>query len=470
MTRVQVRGIYATALTAQFLEADIEVVCASSAIQARFDTEFARASPDARVLPTAADQGVELSGEPPALDTIQDAIDGGIDTLSWSGGAPRGAVFDGHVIDTLGRGAVVALGDDEGYLPFESADTRMGDTVRVQVSEPAPPWSDDRPRLDTSIETTGTLATLVRGAESAVVGTPPGADGEELAGLTELLSTPIPDGWGVRWEQPAVEASMDALDDALEGARHQASALDDAVEPSSSSEPFDGPAKSVCEPESTAWLWFGRASRFALDDSRRSVTPTMAGHHRVKAGGGAASDAVDFVEGVSGSVEDFPTGTVLKQFGPEEGDRIEIQHGKPDGRCFSLGRAEITDCAPADGTLTLRRELSGGGTYDGLGVPKADGDVAVTTVREGRWWYPTVYRSASGERKGTYINVSTPLEIFRNAVRYVDLHVDVLKHTDGTVEVVDTEELRQAVEAGSLSAELADKARDVAEQIASGIR
>ena len=47
-------------------------------------------------------------------------------------------------------------------------------------------------------------------------------------------------------------------------------------------------------------------------------------------------------------------------------------------------------------------------------------------------------------------------------MRYVDLHVDVVKHADGTVERVDDDELDAAVEAGHVPEKLAEKARAVA--------
>jgi Ribonuclease G/E len=151
---------------------------------------------------------------------------------------------------------------------------------------------------------------------------------------------------------------------------------------------------------------------------------------------------------------------------------VRIDHGKPDGRAFTLGRAAVTD-VDSDGSVTLRREMSPGGTYDALGVDREAGDVAVTTVKEGRWWYPTVYKTADGERKGTYVNVCTPVEAFPDAVRYVDLHVDVVKHADGTVERVDDDELDAAVAAGidaavaagNVPEPLAEQARTVAASI-----
>jgi Ribonuclease G/E len=199
----------------------------------------------------------------------------------------------------------------------------------------------------------------------------------------------------------------------------------------------------------------------------------MGGHHRVKAATESASAAVDFVEAVcpeaGGNEEtDFPFDAVTRQFGPMEGDSVRIDHGKPDGRAFSLGTGEVTRRDP-DGTVVVEREMSGRGTYDALGIEQRAGDVAVTKLTEGKWWYPTVYRGAEGEKRGTYVNVCTPVEVFPRAVRYVDLHVDVVKHADGTVERVDDDELDAAVAAGHVPEALAEKARSVAGAVANAL-
>ena len=95
--------------------------------------------------------------------------------------------------------------------------------------------------------------------------------------------------------------------------------------------------------------------------------------------------------------------------------------------------------------------------------------VAVTKFTEGKWWYPTVYRGADGEKRGTYVNVCTPVEVFPDAVRYVDLHVDVVAHADGAVERVDDDELDEAVAAGQVPSELAERAREVAGAVANAL-
>lgn len=459
---IRVRGIYATALT-DLLRDDFAVVQASAPIRDRFNDPFPARPADAAIETTDDRQGVGVVGDREAVAGVTDHLhDVSRDTFTWLAVAPRGAVFQGVVTDTLGGGAVVDLGDGEGFLPYDHTEDYVdeGDIRSVQVAAPEPPWSDDRPLLDTDLCVEGGLVTLTRRATS---------ENGEIARLAELLPVDPPTGWSPDWAPAADEADLDALADALAQVGERAEELMAAIGDTDADET---PVR-LYEGEVIEWVWFGREARFALDGCRRDVTPTMPGHHRVKAAHPGASAAVDLVEAVcpdSGGEDagyddlGFPFEAVASQFGPQEGDRVALAHGKPDGRLLVLGRAEVTD-READGTVTLRREMHPGGTYDALGVERREGDVAVTKVREGRWWYPTVYRGADGQRRGTYVNVCTSVEVFPDSVRYVDLHVDVVKHADGTVERVDDDELDAAVESGHLREELASKARAVASTI-----
>jgi len=519
---VRIRGIYTTALTELLADEGIDVVQASPPIRERFDAALPPAPADATVATTDDRQGIGVVGRRAAVAAVVDAARSvGRDALAWRDPVSRDAVYAGEVTETLGSGAVVELGtgdgmgdetgdgtEDEttdgdgdglpvatrersGFLPYSKTDEHIeeGDRLRVQVREVAPPWGDDRPLLDTTIRVQRPLATLVRsGGGASGGGASGGGTGSRSGGpatggpeLADLLPTDPPEGWRVDWGRAADDADLDALGAALEMGRDRALDLEDGV--ADAADPAERAPDREWAGDATAWVWFGRESRFGLDERRRAVTATMAGHHRTKAATERASAAVDFVEavcpgasrgadgsGADGSGADasgadgFPFDAVTRQFGPMAGDRVRIDHGKPDGRAFSLGTGEVTRRDP-DGTVVVEREMSGRGTYDALGVEQQAGDVAVTKLTEGKWWYPTVYRGDDGEKRGTYVNVCTPVEVFPAAVRYVDLHVDVVKHPDGTVERVDDDELDAAVAAGYLPEALAEKARSVASAV-----
>jgi len=470
MTRVRVRGIYATALTAACLDADWTVVQASEPIRARFDAAFPTERADVVAATTPDRQGVELSGAADGVAAVRErCVAVGRDALDWDERVPADAVFDGRVTGTTGGGAIVDLGEGrEAYLPFDAADgyVEEGDDLRVQVRDPAPPWADGRATVGTTIRTptTGAVASLERG-DALVAATPDGTAEHELVQTTELLNVGVPDEWAVRWHRTAADAPLDTLGDELADAVERADVLDAALADAGD---VDAP-REVYQPTETAWVWFGRDARFGLDDLRGGVVATMPGHHRTKAATAAASTAVDFAEAVGVDADGFPFEAVSSAFGPRAGDSLAIAHGKPSGRLVTLGSGTVTECDPEQGTLTLEREMTGGGTYDALGTEREAGDVAVTRLKEGREWYATGYKGADGANKGTYVNVSTPVELFPDAVRYVDLHVDVVKYPSGEVEIVDEDELEESVAEGHVPRALADRALAVAEQLESGL-
>ena len=492
MARARVRGIYATALTARLLDDGHEVVDASPPIRRRFEAEFGTEPPDVRIETSADRQGVGASGDPDALDAVRGLLTGaGRDALAWPDPTPPGTVLDGEVTETLGGGAVVDLrvGDDggatgapaaatEGYLPYGEVDARVetGDAVRVQVRGSAAPWTDRRPELAGRLRVGGDLVALEPGSGTRVDVRDDEA-ARELAGMLDLLDLDPPAGWRAVWRPPAVDADTEALTTGLDAAVEAAEGLRAATGADGEGGADDGTEDGLgvldergrlrdaplAAPNAGVWVWFGRESRGGLDDARRTATATMPGHHRVKAGSSDASAGVDLAEALCDPAADaeFPFAVVADAFGPREGDALRIDHGKPDGRLITLGEATVTG-VDADGTVTVEREMSGGGTYDGLGVDREAGDVAETSLKEGRWWYPTTYRGRDGAVRGTYVNVCTPVEVFPDAARYVDLHVDVMKHPDGTVERVDDDELAESVAAGHTPEPLAEKARSVA--------
>ncbi|QUO47990.1 DUF402 domain-containing protein [Halorubrum ruber] len=477
MARARVRGIYATALTARLLDDGHEVVDASPPIRRRFDAAFGTDPPEVRIETSGDRQGVGAHGDPDALDALRGLLtDAGRDALAWPDPTPPGAVLDGEVTETLGGGAVVDLrvGDDtaEGYLPYGSVDARVetGDPVRVQVRESAAPWTDRRPELAGHLRVGGDLVALEPGSGTRVDVRDDEA-ARELSGMLDLLDLDPPDGWRAVWQPPAVDADTEALTAGLDAAVDAAEELRAAIAPKGGTESelgvLDDPSRlrdaPVAAPNAGVWVWFGRESRFGLDDARRTATATIPGHHRVKAGSADASAGVDLAEALCEPAPDaeFPFAVVTDAFGPSEGDALRIDHGKPDGRLITLGEGTVTGI-DSDGTVAVEREMTGGGTYDGLGVDRVAGDIAETSLKEGRWWYPTTYRGRDGTVRGTYVNVCTPVEVFPDAARYVDLHVDVVKRPDGGVERVDDDELDAAVAAGTVPEPLAEKARSVA--------
>jgi hypothetical protein len=120
-----------------------------------------------------------------------------------------------------------------------------------------------------------------------------------------------------------------------------------------------------------------------------------------------------------------------------------------------------------DEQIKYSRIIRSDGFYDGLGVKKEVGDKAVSETKMGEWCITTKYFSSSGDWKGTYINLNTPVEIYPKTIRYVDLEVDVCIHPDGTNKILDVEKLEKALEKGYISKKLykiiTEKAKEITE-------
>ena len=207
-----------------------------------------------------------------------------------------------------------------------------------------------------------------------------------------------------------------------------------------------------------------------FDESRSTVVSTVRDHHYFKSLGARFSTLVDFSEimlkhGVPQDLLRRGMLDILFKVSLKPGSRVEIVHQKPDMRKIFLTPGTVTEARPEDGMITLRRTVRGEGLYDGLGVPKESGDYILSTFKLGEWFYESLYFSKSGELKGAYYNVCTPVEFAEGKVKYVDLLIDVVKLPEEEPRVVDADELDKAKEEGLLDGDTYEKSKAVAEQL-----
>jgi predicted RNA-binding protein associated with RNAse of E/G family len=66
----------------------------------------------------------------------------------------------------------------------------------------------------------------------------------------------------------------------------------------------------------------------------------------------------------------------------------------------------------------------------------------------------------------TYININTPVEIYPEAIRYIDLEVDVCIRPNGETKIVDKEKLEKALEKGFVSKTLFEKVESAVKAVA----
>ncbi len=459
---VRVRGIYATAISVRARRAGLAIADPSAILRERLEGPFGVPPADVAVRDTDDRIGVEITGTGDGVRELGADLSAiSTDTLRWPAAHPRAAVFAVEVAEEGESGAIVQTGAGTAFLPYGNVEgyVSAGDRLLAQVIDPEPPWSiHRRPVLADGIRAGQGPVTLERGVDATIAR----ATDDEVARTIERIGIAPPPDWGYILRDAAGSIEPGQLEAILEAAVSEAEQIEAEIQHAG-----DDDVDPIVAPRETVWIRFGREGRFTLDEDRAEAVPTFDGHHRMKAVGEVAGRAVDLLEAYGVDGKSFDPATVFGVFGPKEGDRLELQHGKPTGETIDLGRGRVTDVG-ADGAVIVEREIAGSGRYDAIGTERSPGDIAETTLVEGRWWYPTIYRSEAGTYKGTYVNVGTPMEIEPDGVRYVDLYVDVIRQPDGTVEMVDDDELADARERGDVSDALARRARNVAEAVVDG--
>jgi len=210
-----------------------------------------------------------------------------------------------------------------------------------------------------------------------------------------------------------------------------------------------------------------RPAKEVLDQYRREVVPTLAGHHSLKSFGEKESLLVDCAE-ETGAGEEHGRRIEYYLARKSLNRRIRIQHSKPDGERILLGPFTVKSAAqgPRGVELVLERVFTRPGVLDGLQVEKKPGDRAVTRLSTGTWYLIHEYTSQEGSLLGVYGNVNTPPEIGSGRIKYFDLYIDVVKKPGEKARIIDREELDEAYKAGILSQELYEKALETAEYLA----
>lgn len=228
---------------------------------------------------------------------------------------------------------------------------------------------------------------------------------------------------------------------------------------------------SLCEPMGRAKIGFPNEAKLKLDELRSKVSYTVPYHHYCRAGGEGLSSMVSFAEDMveRGLVPAEEMSRMFREqvedIAPRLRTMVRIIHIKPDGKRFSLGPGKVI--WRSEGKIRVQRRIMGFGVYDGLGVEKSLGDFAVTEVSRFQPWMKTSYYSISGELKGRYYNISTPISLYPDHIHYFDLEVDVVVKPNSEAEIIDIELLEKAVEEGRIREELKTKALKIAEEIAS---
>jgi hypothetical protein len=460
MYALRIRGIYSTALTHLFRKHGFAIAQPSELICERFKLAPNQEPYDLDLYDLEDLQGVFVSGVREGLERLIEILQEELlDVIVRRFELGLFSVFRGVVRSSGPAGSLVDLGGASGFLPGE--ELHPGEVVTVQVFEL--PGRGREPLLRRMIGLPGRYAVLIstgRIATSRKIEDP----GERMR-LAWLGAELAPKGWGIVWHTAAEGRSRAVLAEDIAQLAALVAKLDEKA-------PQARAPALLLEGQPAAEIEFPGSAKRRLDELRSEVLPTLAGHHQTKASG--RKEEIDLLERmVKRLARSREKGLMLiSSPSPVEalkvGATLAIEHVKLDGRVQILGQGRVTRLSPAEELVELEREIKSPGLYDGLGVAKEPGDRAVTEFVPGRWWYKTRYLSPSGELKGEYYNINTPIEIYPDRIRYVDLELDLVRLPGGEMRLIDEAELDRALAKGWVSERLAARAREVAQALARG--
>ena len=464
MPKAKIRGIYTTALTKLLIENGFEIVEPSVAIRERFGLNENRASADIKIKDRFDRQGVRVIGNKEAVDrfwkilqsTLEDVI-----TRKWP--VSLDGIYKGVIRGKQDGYFLVDIGEAIGRLPCKELVDQLEGNVLVQVERRG--IGASKPFLTTQIKVSGKYAILISlkkvGVSLRI------RDVKKRFELYQLGRELVPESWGIIWRERAAEEAHEILRSEVEELVHKAQEVMEKAE-------YVEAPSLILDGLHCMDVEFPALSKKRLDKLRETVVATLQGHHYYKACGGKVSSALEMAEKLleKGKTKEevlslFKT-TIESEY-PIEGSTIRIEHVKLGGKTISLGVGVIEELNGEK--MCFRRVFRKPGVYDGLGTKKEPGDVAITETKIGEWFLKTSYFSENGEYKGTYFNLNTPVELYPNKLRYVDLEVDVCVLPDGTVKVLDEDKLWRAVERRFITEKLArfimEKTREIASSVSS---
>jgi len=463
LATARVRGIYSTALTKLLLDHGFEIVQPSLTTRERFGLKECDESPDLDVYDRLDRQGVQAFGKAEFINTFCSMLQSRLDDVivrRWA--VTADGIYKGLIkeADPTTHSFLVNIGKTVGRVADKEVLNPELRQIVVQVERRK--VGTRKPVLTTGIKIPGRYAILI--PERRVKVSLKIQDLKVRSRLHKLGEELRPPDWGILWRTAATDQSIEVLREEINRLAAEGQTVREQAER------VEAPA-TLWEGGSYVNAEFPALSKRKLDALRRCVALTMKGHHFYKACGRRVSSAIDMAEKLLEKgcplteVEDLLKRTVEAEF-PIVGSVIGMEHVKLDGKMFHLGEALVEAFDRDQSRLRLSRVFERKGVYDGLGTMKEPGDRAVTEARIEDWHFETQYFSREGRYKGTYINLNTPIELYPDGIRYVDLEVDVCVWPNGTIRKLDEEKLERAAAEGLVTEKLVKIVREKLQELA----
>ncbi|RLE50731.1 MAG: hypothetical protein DRJ31_00115 [Candidatus Methanomethylicota archaeon] len=454
MVVIKIRGIYTTALVLLLKDHGFKVSQPSKAVLSRFDNSCITNEPSqATIIDRRDKQGIIVKGEEQVVKKVVDVIKSKIpESIVRVSKINPHSIFKGVVVKKEGDRCLVDLGFGLGTL-FNGS-IKLNEEVLVAVARPV--FRDERPILTRKLKISGRYAHIILGGWVSVSKFIRNrAKQEELFTLGKMVKSPR---WGVKWRSSAENASATDL---ISEVKSLIEMGDKLLEKAKNIKP---PAL-LLKGEPLVDIEFPQPAKNRLDRLRGYVKPTITGHHYLRSCGKTMSTIVDFAEallslGVSESTIQKALSLMWDENLLYKGSILKIEHSTLNGDVYSLTPGVIREINC--GIVEVKREFRGEGKFDGLEIPKSKGDYSIMIFKPGDWMTLNAYYSINGELKGIYVNVNTPIEVYKSKIRYVDLGIDVVKRANSTPEIIDVDVIERAHVEGKLSSTIYEKALDVA--------
>jgi protein associated with RNAse G/E len=428
-----VTGVYSSAISKMLLENGHEPTRLSNTLVQRLGIAARNDEPDVVIKDMSRWQGVVLIGDGAKVlaDEITDKV-----KQSAMFYLPKvyGAIYKARILEKVRNGFIVDLDGRKGLLKTKLYETEI---MAVQVTGYA--------RSVSKLLVTDTLRVRAGGSEAIRLS------------RGRMSQPDLPAGW--KWKKNGSEEDRKAVS---EKAR-------DVEEMVSSPEVPEG--RCIAQGVDYVELVFGYDAKKVLDEWRRKLVPTMNGHHYLKSLGPEYSALVEFAERVQPFVgeqfEQIVKDTLIKGVYPRSTEEIKIFHMKPNGVDVEQSPAYVLHSD--EKTIITKRRIRSSGKYDGLNAEKSPGDYAITEFRIDEWFEKTTYYRRDGSEIGVYANISTPPEVSKTFIRYIDLYIDVVRSGEN-VSIIDQDELERAYKNGHINEYLYQKAIEMAQKVAEELK
>lgn len=454
--RIRIRGIYATALSKFFLDREYQIVQSSDLMKERLHLDETPLSPQIDIKTLYGKQGVKISCLSSHSEKIRSLFTNEFeDVIINQKEIGKGAVYKAIIHRPSPKGGyIVRLTPQyEAWLPPRAIRTENVNTGDITILEVKALDSEiGIPRVSRKINHPGDFAVLLAQPNEVKVSNKLSQEEQErLSGLGEIL---LPDEWGILWRTAARNIGIEELKREIDRLTEKATEFTASIEEAPSLTKLRNGFQSM-------EVSFPGMSKRKLDSTRRKVVPTVENHHQFKSLGMKYALLVDFTEDQLATILDpSKASDMLNEFlfsrCRRKGKELPIYHKKLKGREVILGPATVIESKTKENGWEYRtfRRFEAGGIYDGIEARQESGDIGVTFIEIGSEKLVTLYFDMREVLKGIYVNINSPIELYKNGVGYYDLEVDVVLTNEGDVKILDRKNLERLCNEGVISKSL----------------